>query len=92
MTTTVYSLKHSFNAINTEKTKIANLLNIKFKNLVEFFKIGNYTLDLPKVRQKTPFPLGLLLSLNVWKRFLSWKNQTIGSFYHSLKAGIARRS
>ena len=54
-TTTVYSLKDSFNEIITEKTKIANLLNLKFKKLGKFFESRNYTLDLPMVRQKKTF-------------------------------------
>ena len=55
-TTTVYSLKNSINEIITEKTKIANLLDLKFSKL-EFFESRNYTVDLPMVRQKTPFLL-----------------------------------
>ena len=73
-TTTVYSLKNSFNEIITEKTKIASLLNLKFSKLGEFFESRNYTVDLPMVRQKTPFLLDLLLSLNVLKRFLLLEN------------------
>ena len=34
-TSTVYSLKNSFKEIITEKTKIANLLNLKFNKLGE---------------------------------------------------------
>ena len=45
-TTTVYSLKNSFNEIITEKTKIASLLNLKFSKL-EFFESRNSTVDLP---------------------------------------------
>ena len=73
-TTTVYSIKNSFNKIITEKTKIANLLNLKFSKLGEIFESRNYTVDLPMVRQKTPFLLDLLLSLNVLKRFLLLEN------------------
>ena len=54
-TTTVYSLKNSFNEIITEKTKIASLLNLKFSKLGEFFESKNYTVDLPMVRQKNIF-------------------------------------
>ena len=54
-TTTVYSLKNSFNEIITEKTKIDSLLNLKFSKLGEFFESRNYTVDLPMVRQKNTF-------------------------------------
>ena len=62
--------KNSVNEIIIEKTKIANLLNLKFSKSGEFFESRNYTVDLPMVRQEKTFLLDLLLSLNFLKRFL----------------------
>ena len=35
-----------------KKTKVANLLNLKFSKLGEFFESRNYTVELSMVRQK----------------------------------------
>ena len=70
-TTTVYSLKNSFNEIITEKTKIASLLNLKFSKLGEFFESRNYTLDLPMVRQKNTFSFRFVTKFECLKTLLA---------------------
>ena len=70
-TTTVYSLKNSFNEIITEKIKIASLLNVKFSKLGEFFESRNYTLDLPMVRQKNTFSFRFVTKFECLKTLLA---------------------
>ena len=70
-TTTVYSLKNSFNEIITEKTKIASLPNLKFSKLGEFFESRNYTLDLPMVRQKNTFSFRFVTKFECLKTLLA---------------------